>query len=95
MCNNNNILLDVTDDVGVVAELADIVAHDTNAVVGVVTDGADAVENVVGKVPGYYFLFQIVMMIIMIIIPVILVVVAFLGSGNVVTGTNSAVAVIW
>ena len=38
------------------------------------------------------------MIIIMIIIPVILVVavvVAFLGSGNVVTGTNSAVAVLW
>ena len=65
------------------AELADILAHDTNAVMGVVTDGVDAVDKVVGKVPGYYFLFQIVMIIIMIIIPVILVVVvvvAFLAG---------------
>ena len=46
MCNNYNVLVDVTDDKGVVAELADIVADDTDAVVGIVTDCADAVDKV-------------------------------------------------
>ena len=55
MCNNYNILVDVTDDEGVVAELADIVADDTDAVVGIVTDCADAVDKVLAKVPGYFF----------------------------------------